>query len=197
MILRHALLRTLAGPLLATASEQGLRHLRILAEAHDYRPELARLWPTGAPDLVLREEPGHFLPLARQLGEYFGGLRQDFDLPLDPVGTAFQMDVWRRVARIRFGQLQTFGQLAVALNGLTAHARWARPWPRIRCRSWFPATAWSVSPATLGVSWPVPTSRHGSCAWRVTHWTRRSKSSHRSYSEWVVSLAWRARLRLD
>ncbi len=116
MILRHALLRTLAGPLLVTASEQGLRHLRILAEAHDYRPELARLWPTGTPDLVLREDPGHFLPLARQLGEYFGGLRQDFDLPLDPVGTAFQMDVWRRVARIRFGQLQTFGQLATALK---------------------------------------------------------------------------------
>jgi methylated-DNA-[protein]-cysteine S-methyltransferase len=116
MILRHALLPTLAGPLLAIASDRGLRHLRILAEAHEYRPELARLWPAETLDLVLREDPGHFLPLAGQLGEYFGGLRHDFDLPLDPVGTAFQMDVWHRVSRIPFGQLQTFRQLATALR---------------------------------------------------------------------------------
>ncbi len=116
MILRHALLPTLAGPLLAIASDQGLRHLRILTETHDYRPELARLWPADTPDLVLREDPRHFLPLARQLGEYFAGLRRDFDLPLDLAGTTFQMEVWRRVARIPFGQLQTFRQLATALK---------------------------------------------------------------------------------
>ncbi len=116
MILRHALLPTLAGPLLVIASEDGLRHVRILAEAHEYRPELARLWPADTPDLSLREDRGHFLPLARQLGEYFGGLRRDFDLPLDPVGTTFQMDVWHRISQIPFGQLQTFRQLATALK---------------------------------------------------------------------------------
>jgi methylated-DNA-[protein]-cysteine S-methyltransferase len=116
MILRYALLPTLAGPLLAIASEQGLRQLRILTEPHEYRPELARLWPADTPDLTLREDPGHFLPLARQLGEYFGGLRQDFELPLDPAGRPFQIEVWRQVARIPFGQLQTYGQLATALK---------------------------------------------------------------------------------
>jgi methylated-DNA-[protein]-cysteine S-methyltransferase len=116
MIIRHALLPTLAGPLLAIASDAGLRHLRILAEAHEYRPELARLWPADLPEVTLREDPRHFLPLARQLGEYFAGLRQDFDLPLDPVGTAFQRDVWRRIVKIRFGQLLTFRELANAVG---------------------------------------------------------------------------------
>jgi methylated-DNA-[protein]-cysteine S-methyltransferase len=114
MILRYAHLPTLAGPLLVVAGDQGLRHVRILGEAHEYRPELARLWPADTPDLTLREDSRHFLPLARQLGEYFGGLRQDFDLPLDPFGTPFQMEVWRRVGRIPFGQLRTFSQLATA-----------------------------------------------------------------------------------
>jgi methylated-DNA-[protein]-cysteine S-methyltransferase len=116
MIVRHALLPTLAGPLLVTASEAGLRQLRILAEAHEYRVELARLWPPATPGVTLRDDPRQFLPLARQIGEYFGGLRRDFDLPLDPVGTPFQMAVWNCIARIPFGQLQTFRQLALALG---------------------------------------------------------------------------------
>jgi methylated-DNA-[protein]-cysteine S-methyltransferase len=116
MIVRHALLSTLAGPLLVTATEAGLRHLRVLPESHDYRPELARLWPTDGPEAALREEPRHFLPLARQLGEYFCGLRREFDLPLDPVGTAFQLEVWRRISRVPFGHLATFRDLANAVG---------------------------------------------------------------------------------
>jgi O-6-methylguanine DNA methyltransferase len=122
MIVRHALLPTLAGPLLVTASEAGLRQLRILAEAHEYRVELARLWPPATPGVTLREDDRHFLPLVRQIGEYFVGLRHDFDLPLDPVGTHFQLAVWNCISRIPFGQLQTFRQLALAL-GRPAGAR--------------------------------------------------------------------------
>jgi methylated-DNA-[protein]-cysteine S-methyltransferase len=116
MIVRHALLPTLAGPLLVTATDAGMRHLRVLPESHDYRPELARLWPADLPEVALREDPRHFLPLARQLGEYFGGLRRGFDLPLDPVGSRFQLEVWQRVGKIPFGQLTTFRELANAVG---------------------------------------------------------------------------------
>jgi methylated-DNA-[protein]-cysteine S-methyltransferase len=48
----------------------------------------------------------------RQLGEYFGGRRTTFDLPLAPAGTVFQRKVWRRMQEIPFGQTISYGELA-------------------------------------------------------------------------------------
>lgn len=39
-----------------------------------------------------------------------------FDLPLAPVGTAFQRRVWQAIAAIPRGQVQTYGQLATQLQ---------------------------------------------------------------------------------
>ena len=49
---------------------------------------------------------------ARQLAAYFAGERTDFDLPLAPVGTAFQQRVWHAIAEIPCGQVLTYGQVA-------------------------------------------------------------------------------------
>ena len=51
-----------------------------------------------------------------QLLEYFAGKRREFDLPLAPIGTAFQQSVWRLLATIPFGQSRSYGQLAEQLN---------------------------------------------------------------------------------
>jgi methylated-DNA-[protein]-cysteine S-methyltransferase len=48
----------------------------------------------------------------RQLGEYFAGRRQAFTLPLDPVGTTFQRQVWNALLTIPFGQTRSYGQIA-------------------------------------------------------------------------------------
>ena len=49
---------------------------------------------------------------ADQLAEYFAGRRRTFDLPLAPSGTAFQQKVWRRMAKIPYGKVITYGDLA-------------------------------------------------------------------------------------
>jgi methylated-DNA-[protein]-cysteine S-methyltransferase len=49
---------------------------------------------------------------AEQLAEYFAGERREFDLPLAPVGTEFQVAVWRQLARIPFGVTCSYGELA-------------------------------------------------------------------------------------
>ncbi len=62
-----------------------------------------------------RAQPGETPLLARaaeQLGEYFAGARRDFDLPLNPTGTAFQRRVWTEMARIPFGATASYGALA-------------------------------------------------------------------------------------
>ena len=47
-----------------------------------------------------------------QIQEYLKGKRTDFDLPLRPKGTAFQMRVWTAMQKIPFGKVQTYGALA-------------------------------------------------------------------------------------
>lgn len=49
---------------------------------------------------------------ARQLNAYFSGKLKEFDLPLRPAGTSFQMEVWRELARIPYGETISYGSLA-------------------------------------------------------------------------------------
>lgn len=57
------------------------------------------------------ETPVLRLALA-QLREYFAGKRRSFDVPVDPVGTAFQQQVWKLVAAIPFGKTVSYGAIA-------------------------------------------------------------------------------------
>jgi len=52
----------------------------------------------------------------RQLRAYFAGDLRDFDLPLRPVGSAFQRLVWDGLRRIPYGTTTTYGALAADLG---------------------------------------------------------------------------------
>lgn len=65
--------------------------------------------PAIAPTPLLRRA-------AEQLAEYFAGRRRTFDLPLAPQGTAFQQRVWHHMAKIPYGKVITYGDLAQAVN---------------------------------------------------------------------------------
>lgn len=55
-----------------------------------------------------------------QLGEYFSGLRRKFDLSLDLRGTAFQVEVWKSLARIKFGETISYATEATLVGRPTA-----------------------------------------------------------------------------
>ncbi len=48
----------------------------------------------------------------QQLQEYFAGKRKTFDLPLAPDGTDFQRSVWQALAKIPYGELRSYGDIA-------------------------------------------------------------------------------------
>jgi methylated-DNA-[protein]-cysteine S-methyltransferase len=80
-----------------------------------------------APDTLLmgRWTPAPEHPLLRaaqqQLGEYFAGQRQAFELPLDfSAGTPFQAAVWRALCDIEAGATLSYGALAERLQAPTA-----------------------------------------------------------------------------
>ena len=52
---------------------------------------------------------------ARQLGEYFAGGRREFDIDLHLVGTPFQQTVWTQLTTIPFGQVRSYGDVAIAI----------------------------------------------------------------------------------
>ncbi|WP_347158116.1 methylated-DNA--[protein]-cysteine S-methyltransferase [Pontibacter chitinilyticus] len=51
-----------------------------------------------------------------QLEEYFSGTRHQFDLPLAPVGTAFQQQVWDNLQQIPFGKTRSYLAVARAVS---------------------------------------------------------------------------------
>jgi methylated-DNA-[protein]-cysteine S-methyltransferase len=51
-----------------------------------------------------------------QLEEYFSGQRRDFDIPVEPAGTPFQLSVWRALCEIPYGETWSYLQLATRIG---------------------------------------------------------------------------------
>ena len=60
----------------------------------------------------LEWRPAALKPLARALQSYFGGELRRFDLATDPRGSEFQRRVWKELARIPYGSMVSYAQLA-------------------------------------------------------------------------------------
>jgi len=89
------------GPLLLVADDAGLREILFVHGRHPSRPD-----PSWKEDDNLLKET------IRQLGSYFAGKLENFDLPLAPEGTPFQLDVWKRLCDIPYGETISYGELA-------------------------------------------------------------------------------------
>ena len=60
-----------------------------------------------------RTEPSSVIEQTkRQLDEYFAGSRKEFDIPLHPFGTDFQLQVWRALFDIPYGETRTYMEIA-------------------------------------------------------------------------------------
>ena len=53
---------------------------------------------------------------AQQIQEYLGGIRKEFDFSISPVGTPFQMAVWKLLMQIPYGQTRSYAQIAAMLG---------------------------------------------------------------------------------
>src|SRR3546814_12674914 len=82
------------GPLLLGADDEFLRLIWFSTPRHPLPRSVALARGDNA---VLRET-------GAQLEAYFTGALQAFDLPLKPIGTAFQREVWSTLAEIPYGE---------------------------------------------------------------------------------------------
>jgi methylated-DNA-[protein]-cysteine S-methyltransferase len=58
------------------------------------------------------EADGVIAETLRQLDEYFAGTRREFDVPLAPRGTPFQLAVWDALRTIPYGETTSYGEIA-------------------------------------------------------------------------------------
>jgi methylated-DNA-[protein]-cysteine S-methyltransferase len=100
------------GPLLVAASERGLCRISFSAEPEAELDALARAH--GA--RVLRS-PRPVDDVRRELDEYFDGRRRAFDLAVDTTALApFQRTVLDELARVPYGEVETYGGLALRVG---------------------------------------------------------------------------------
>ncbi len=110
MSTRHTVIDTAAlGPVTIVATDSVVSG--VYFRHHIRRPAAERFGPvvSFAGDPVLGEAVAELL-------EYLAGRRREFDLPLGPVGDAFQLRVWREVAAIEYGTTSTYGDIAEKLG---------------------------------------------------------------------------------
>lgn len=86
---------------------------------------VGRLTITAAEDAIVAinwgdRAAGEQTPLlaeaCRQLGAYFGGRLDRFDLPLRPAGSVFEQRVWAAMRQIPHGQTRRYGELAMEVG---------------------------------------------------------------------------------
>src|SRR5262245_59627890 len=104
-------LDTPVGTLLLAATKEGLVRVAYAREDHD--SVLAKLADVVSPRIL--RDPARLDPAARQLGEYFDGGRQRFELPLDfRLARGFRLAVLAHLPEIGYGNTESYAQVAAA-----------------------------------------------------------------------------------
>jgi methylated-DNA-[protein]-cysteine S-methyltransferase len=69
-----------------------------------------------------REVASHSLvaEAVRQIDQYFGGKRREFDIEMTPEGTDFQQQVWRQLATVPYGCVASYQDIAIGMGRPTA-----------------------------------------------------------------------------
>ena len=103
MTLFYKYIESPVGALKLVTSQTGLTAL-LWQHDNPRRVRLRELEERAAHPVLLRAEC--------ELGEYFAGNRRTFTVPLDMVGTQFQLTVWRALLTIPCGETRAYADIA-------------------------------------------------------------------------------------
>ena len=91
-----------AGQLSLAASEKGLVRLEFEDRVQKFDPKR----------VMLQKSQNALAAYMRELHEYFSGKRRVFSIPLDLRGTEFQLQCWRALLEIPYGETRTYADIA-------------------------------------------------------------------------------------
>jgi len=94
------------GPLFLAASMRGLVRLEFQSRVRELNARTTHL----------QESENVLAPYVGELEEYFAGRRREFSGPLDLRGTDFQLQCWRALLDIPYGETRTYRDIARAIG---------------------------------------------------------------------------------
>jgi methylated-DNA-[protein]-cysteine S-methyltransferase len=97
------------GDILLARTEAGISHIVFQEGTTAMEPEPTWIHDSAAFDDIID-----------QLDAYFAGELTEFDLPLAPNGTPFQLTVWQALETIPYGETISYGELANEIGRPTA-----------------------------------------------------------------------------
>lgn len=114
--LARQVIGTPLGDMIAVASDKGIMMFEFAEGAHPERA-LNDLLRHTAPGTEVTDAKHPLLSrLQTEIEEYFAGARTAFDVPLDPAGTPFQLEVWSALQKIPYGQTWSYAEEAAAIG---------------------------------------------------------------------------------
>ena len=102
------------GLIFLAATERGLRYTEFMD-----RKSIKRIIASHASDNPGATWEASLLTLkgvVDQFESYFCGALTRFELPLDPVGSEFQLEAWKALRAIPYGETRTYGEIARAIG---------------------------------------------------------------------------------
>lgn len=113
---RYTAYRSSVGMVYLLAGDRGLLALGLGEKLQDFKNRHQK----RAPGVWQKVEPGSDELLGRavrSLKAYFDeGYPLSSDIPLEPVGTHFQMKVWKELRKIPHGRTRSYGQIAKSIR---------------------------------------------------------------------------------
>ena len=107
-------IETPLGAMLAVADDEGLRLLEFVDRRANER-ELSILRKRLRTSVVPGEHR-HLDAVRAQLADYFSGKKLEFDLPLAPIGSDFQLRAWKILRSISIGETRSYSWMAKRLG---------------------------------------------------------------------------------
>ncbi|MBB6329638.1 AraC family transcriptional regulator of adaptative response/methylated-DNA-[protein]-cysteine methyltransferase [Chryseobacterium sediminis] len=107
-------IETTLGTMIACADENGICLLEF-SDRKALPTELKSISAHCNANIIQGENP-HFDTLEQELSEYFEGKRTQFTVPISPVGTAFQKEVWNILQKIPYGATRSYQEQADILG---------------------------------------------------------------------------------
>ncbi len=102
------------GGMIAVADDEGLRLLEFVDRRATQR-ELSILRKRLRTNVVPGEHP-HLDTIRSQLADYFSGKKLEFDIPLAPIGSEFQLRAWKILQSIPVGETRSYSWMAKRLG---------------------------------------------------------------------------------
>ncbi|AVX19713.1 methylated-DNA-[protein]-cysteine S-methyltransferase [Carboxydocella sporoproducens DSM 16521] len=113
-IIRWSEMLSPIGPLVLVSTEKGLCRLVLPGEGQATLLNwLNRKWTE---EIVVERNLKAHQQAIEQLGAYFAGELQQFDLPLDVSGSPFQLQVWQELQKIPYGETRTYQEIATNIG---------------------------------------------------------------------------------